>query len=142
MFLGGHAFRGQASQRLPGGQAFRIPGTRLSGARGPETGDQAFRILPIPGDRGPVSGGQEPGFQAFRPRCPRFPHCFQGPGGQAFRRLSGGQVPGCVSFSIIYILPTGKMQAQNCPFSAFFSLSYINIPSCKKTAILGLFLPL
>ena len=51
----------------------------LSGARGPETGDQAFRILPIPGDRGPVSGGQ----------------AFRIPGA---RGLSGGQGPGLPLF--------------------------------------------
>jgi hypothetical protein len=89
-------FRGQGPDFQ--GPEVRRPGTRLPG----------FFLFPGTGARGPGSGG--------------FP-AFSGSGGQASRRLSGGQgpgpgfqdtggqVPGCVSFSIIYILPTGKMQA-------------------------------
>ena len=57
---------------------------RLSGARSPETGDQASRILPIPGDRGPGSGG-------------RLPPGARGPGGHAFR-LSGDRGQGLFGF--------------------------------------------
>ena len=91
------------------------------------------------GARGPEARGQGPGF----------PHCFQGPGArgpgfqesgdQAFRdsgresgarasallpcfQGTGGQVPGCVSVSIIYILPAVKYASSKLPFFGVFCL--------------------
>jgi hypothetical protein len=71
----------------------------------------------------------------------RLPWGFQeargpGPGFQE----SGGQVPGCVSVSIIYILPAVKNASSKLPFSGvFFACIYKYTFLQKKQLFLGFF---